>query len=124
MQMQVLEGPANAETHIELIRRLQDAGGDRQPQLAHYRLTPLTGRKHQLRLQLCALGLPIVGDRIYPTLLPQEAPGAEPDYTQPLQLLARELAFEDPFSGLRRRFISRRQLQLLSQRTDAAPFMG
>ncbi len=83
--------------------------------LAHYRLTPLTGRKHQLRVQLCALGLPIVGDRIYPRLWPHPAPGAVPDYSQPLQLLARELAFTDPCNGQPRHFVSRRHLQCVPQ---------
>ena len=90
-----------------------DTAAQSLPQcLAHYRLTPLTGRKHQLRAQMNALGLPIVGDRIYPRLWPAPTPGAAPDYTLPLQLLARELAFADPISGEPRRFISRRRLQL------------
>ena len=107
MQMQVVDGPANAETRMALIARLGAAGG-----LAHYRLTPRTGRKHQLRVQMSALGLPIIGDRIYPRLLPEPPPGAATDIAQPLQLLARELAFTDPLSGEPRHFISRRRLQL------------
>lgn len=102
MQMQEVPGEPNAQTRIELIGRLGE--------LAHYRLTPLTGRKHQLRVHLAALGLPIVGDRIYPTLWPEPAPDAVPDYTQPLQLLARELAFTDPVTGQPRCFVSRRVL--------------
>ena len=87
--------------------------------LAHYRLTPLTGRKHQLRVQLCALGLPIVGDRIYPRLWPQPAPGTTPDYSQPLQLLARELTFTDPCNGQPRHFVSRRRLLCVPQMSEA-----
>lgn len=102
MQMAVLPGEPNAHTQVELIRRLGDH--------ALYRLTPLTGRKHQLRAQMAAVGLPIVGDRIYPRLWPEPAAGAAPDYTQPLQLLAREFAFTDPLSGEPRRFVSRRVL--------------
>ena len=105
MQMAVVAGEPNAETLVELIARL--AG---QPALAHYRLTPRTGRKHQLRAQMNALGLPIVGDRLYPELLPEPDPQAAPDWSQPLQLLARELSFVDPISGAPRRFTSRRQL--------------
>ena len=56
--------------------------------------------------------MPIIGDRIYPMLWPHPQPGVAPDYSQPLQLLARELAFTDPFSGEQRRFVSARQLQL------------
>ena len=108
MQMQSVAGEANAQTLIDLISRL----GTR---LAHYRLTPHTGRRHQLRAQMSALGLPIVGDRIYPRLWPEPAPGAAPDYSQPLQLLAREIAFTDPISGQARRFTSRRQLLACAQ---------
>ncbi len=115
MQMQVVDGPPNAETHVALIGRL-DAPPEQssQPPLAHYRLTPVTGRKHQLRVQLSTLGLPIVGDRIYPRLLPDTPAGTAPDYSQPLQLLARELAFTDPITGQLRQFSSRRQLALVA----------
>ena len=106
MQMQVVPGEPNAETFVELIARIESSG------LAHYRLTPHTGRKHQLRAQMSALGLPIVGDRLYPDLLPAPEPAAAPDYTQPLQLLARELGFTDPITGQRRCFTSRRHLLL------------
>jgi tRNA pseudouridine32 synthase / 23S rRNA pseudouridine746 synthase len=120
MQMQVVVGQPNAETRIELIRRLDGPGPSASEAvslppggaLALYRLTPHTGRRHQLRAQLSALGLPIVGDRIYPRLWPEPPVGATPDYTQPLQLLARELRFTDPISGEPRRFTSRRHLEL------------
>ena len=80
--------------------------------LAHYRLLPLTGRRHQLRAQMNALGLPIVGDRIYPRLWPEPPAGAEPDWSGPLQLLAREIAFTDPITGQPRHFSSQRRLAL------------
>jgi tRNA pseudouridine32 synthase/23S rRNA pseudouridine746 synthase len=99
MQMHTVPGTPNASTHIELIEQ-------RGP-WARYRLQPHTGRKHQLRAQLHALGLPIVGDRIYPVLWPEQA---EPDYQHPLQLLARAITFADPISGQPRHFESRRQL--------------
>jgi len=96
MQMQEVAGEANAETRISLLERL--GGG-----LARYELRPRTGAKHQLRAQMSALGLPIVGDRIYPVL---QAEQAQPDYSRPLQLLARSLAFTDPITGESRRFDS------------------
>ena len=102
MQVQVADGEPNAEALVELVERL-DA-------LALYRLTPHTGRTHQLRVQMNALGAPIVGDRIYPTLWPEPAPDAPPDWSHPLQLLAREIAFTDPITGEERRFTSRRRL--------------
>ena len=105
MQVRVVAGEPNAEARVGLVERL----GDR---LARYRLEPLTGRTHQLRVQMNALGLPIVGDRIYPALWPEPAPGAAPDWSRPLQLLAREIAFTDPVTGEARRFTSRRALAL------------
>ena len=67
-----------------------------------------------------ALGLPIVGDRIYPTLLPEPAPDTAADHSQPLQLLARELRFTDPVTGALRQFSSRRQLQAVVAAEGAA----
>lgn len=100
MQMQVVPGEPNAETLVEMIAPIAASG------LAHYRLTPRTGRRHQLRAQMSALGLPIVDDRIYPDLLPEVAS----DWSRPLQLLSREFAFTDPITGAQRRFTSRRRL--------------
>ena len=105
MQVRVVQGEPNAQARVELVERL---GAHH----ALYRLEPRTGRTHQLRVQMNALGLPIVGDRIYPVLWPEDAPGAAPDWSQPLQLLAREIAFVDPVTGQARRFASRRTLSL------------
>ncbi len=106
MQMQIVLGEPNVETLIEVIRGCAGC-------LSHFRLTPRNGRKHQLRAQLSGLGMPILGDRIYPDLM---APiGSAPDYSNPLQLLARGVSFIDPVSGQRRCFTSRRQLSGLSR---------
>ena len=119
LPVQVGSGEPNAQTRIELLRRLGTPAGSgphgpapAAPELAHYRLTPITGHRHQLRVQLNALGLPIVGDRIYPRLWPETPADAAPDYSQPLQLLAREIGFTDPLSGVARRFVSGRRLAL------------
>lgn len=114
LPVRVEDAEPNAQTRIALLRLLAPSAPADQasPALAHYRLTPLTGRRHQLRAQLNAMGMPIVGDRMYPRLWPEAAADAPPDYTQPLQLLARELSFVDPLSGLPRRFASRRRLAL------------
>lgn len=95
---QQVSGDPNARTRIELLA----ARGPR----ALYGLHPATGKVHQLRLHMNSLGLPIVGDNFYPTLLdtPRE------DYSSPLQLLAKRIEFDDPFTGERRRFESRRRL--------------
>lgn len=97
-RMQEVEGPPNTETLIEL----QEVRGA----ISLYRLSPVTGRKHQLRLHLAGLGAPILNDAFYPRLRPE----IENDFTRPLQLLARSIAFTDPLSGEPRRFESRRQL--------------
>jgi tRNA pseudouridine32 synthase/23S rRNA pseudouridine746 synthase len=98
-RMRDVEGPANATTHIDVIERGADAW--------RYRLEPVTGRKHQLRVHMAALGAPIIGDPMYPTV--REEAG---DFSDPLRLLARELAFIDPFSERERRFLSLRSLDL------------
>lgn len=103
MQMREAAGEANAETHIEL---LEHAG-----HLARYRLSPVSGRRHQLRVHCAALGLPILHDRIYPALLPENSD----DIARPLQLLAQHIAFRDPITGEPRRFQSARCLLDLSQ---------
>ncbi|NLG47115.1 pseudouridine synthase [Gordonia sp. (in: high G+C Gram-positive bacteria)] len=89
----------NSETVIDGIGAGVSAAGR---SVLHTRLHPRTGRMHQLRVHLASLGIPILGDRWYPELLP-EAPD---DPSLPLQLLARELAFTDPLSGAERRFVS------------------
>ena len=103
MQMEEVAGEPNAETQIELLQRHPSLP------LARYRLSPSTGQKHQLRAHMNALGLPLLGDRIYPQLLPPE-PADAPDYRQPLQLLAHSLSFQDPISGQQRRFESELRL--------------
>lgn len=89
----------NAETRIELIQAFDN-------NTAHYRLFPKTGQQHQLRVHLSALGLGILNDPFYPVLQADKGD----DFSQPLQLLARSIAFTDPLSGARREFVSRRQL--------------
>ncbi len=91
-------GEPNSETVVELIERRGD--------LARYRLHPHTGRKHQLRLHMASMGVPILNDAFYPVALPCKGD----DYSSPLQLLARGIAFEDPLTGEARRFESRREL--------------
>lgn len=96
----VPDAPVNAETLVELEQVL----GER----AVYRLSPRTGRTHQLRLHLCGLGVPIVGDPLYPHVRDV----AVDDFGEPLQLLAAVLAFTDPVDGSARRFASVRTLPL------------
>ncbi len=86
-------GAPNAETRVELI----------SPD-GLYRLTPHTGRTHQLRVHMASLGIPIDGDPLYPNVI--DVP--TDDFSTPLRLLAQRIEFTDPVSGLRREFVSRR----------------
>lgn len=98
MQQTEIPGEPNALTHIEPV--------EVHGALARYTLKPVTGQRHQLRVHMAALGLPIVNDGIYPTLTPE----GSADYARPLQLLAQSIAFTDPLSGASRHFISRQKL--------------
>jgi tRNA pseudouridine32 synthase/23S rRNA pseudouridine746 synthase len=95
----------NAETLVELVDTVAGPGGS-APTLGLYRLTPRTGRTHQLRCQLNGLGIPIVDDPLYP--VERDVPLDE--FGTPLQLLASVLAFDDPVDGSRRRFVTKRRL--------------
>lgn len=86
-------GAPNAETRVELV----SADG-------LYRLTPRTGRTHQLRLHMASLGIPIEGDPLYPNVIDV----APDDFSAPLRLLAQRIEFTDPLTGDRREFVSRR----------------
>lgn len=97
-----VDGEPNAETHVSLV---EHRGG-----LGRYRLKPLTGRTHQLRLHMSGLGVPIVNDDFYPVLRDRPLD----DFSSPLQLLARDLSFVDPVSGVRRSFRSRLELSAWS----------
>lgn len=93
-----VEGEPNAFSRIELIEQ-------RGP-LALYRLLPVTGKMHQLRVHMNSLGLPIVNDGFYPVALPCKGD----DFSSPLKLLARSIAFIDPVTGEQRQFDSTQTL--------------
>lgn len=100
-RMHEVPGTPNSFTRMQV---LEQAGG-----WARYRLSPVTGKRHQLRVHMAALGLPLRGDTLYPEV--NDAP--EGDFSRPLQLLARSLTFTDPRTGEARYFESLRALQAL-----------
>ena len=99
---QEVPGEANSETRIRLLR----VDGSR----ALYQLEPVSGKRHQLRVHMMALGLPLEGDLFYPTVL--RGPDEDEDFSQPLQLLAHSVTFTDPVTGQAREFHSALQLRL------------
>ena len=104
-------GEANSETHIRLLATCPSPTqglGVPSSQRGLYALSPVTGKRHQLRVHLCALGMPIEGDQFYPHVL--RGPDEAEDFTQPLQLLAHELRFTDPITRQDRHFVSQRRL--------------
>ncbi|HET9566444.1 MAG TPA: pseudouridine synthase, partial [Mycobacterium sp.] len=96
-ELQAVEEPGepNAETLVEHL-------GD-----GLYRLTPRTGRTHQLRVHMASLGLPMIGDTLYPSVVDV----ARDDFSEPLRLLAHSIEFDDPVSGCLRRFVSGRSIE-------------
>lgn len=87
-------GDVNAETLVEHL------GDDL------YRLTPRTGRTHQLRVHMASLGLPLRNDPLYPDIVDV----APDDFSNPLQLLAHSIEFGDPLTGTAHRFVTERNL--------------
>ena len=97
--MREAAGEPNSETRIDVLAR-----GERH---WHYALTPISGKQHQLRVHMAALGAGIVNDDFYPSLNKQAAD----DFDHPLQLLAATLAFVDPVTGKPMEFASQLQLK-------------
>lgn len=137
LQAVEVDGEADAHTRITLLETRgggdDGAGADpgagagadpganpgsdpREGRLGLYRLEPTTGRTHQLRVHMNALGTPILGDDLYPDILDVSSG----DFSRPLQLLAESIAFDDPISGDRRHFTTGRVLD----RWSTGPVQG
>ena len=94
---------ANAHTRIDVLAH--------EGAWARYQLCPISGKRHQLRVHMAALGMPLLHDGYYP----EAAACVAGDYTRPLQLLARRLQFTDPVSGQELEWVSGRSLLSLAQ---------
>jgi tRNA pseudouridine32 synthase/23S rRNA pseudouridine746 synthase len=101
-RMREVAGQANSETRISLLKC--------EGQRALYQLEPVTGKRHQLRVHMLALGLPLQGDLFYPTVL--RGPDDAEDFSQPLQLLAHSVIFTDPHTAQVRAFSSQLALSI------------
>lgn len=97
-RMQEVPGEPNSLTRIAVLEHGEH--------WARYELQPVSGKRHQLRVHMAALGLPLRNDPLYPTV----NNAAEGDWSRPLQLLARSLQFTDPLTGDERCFRSQRSL--------------
>ncbi|MCU7856878.1 MAG: pseudouridine synthase, partial [Candidatus Thiodiazotropha sp. (ex Lucinoma borealis)] len=91
-RMRVTEGEANSHSVIRCIQQ--------SAQEALFELNPVTGKTHQLRVHMQALGWPILNDKYYPHLQPLSAD----NYSAPLQLLAKRIQFIDPVTQHPRAF--------------------
>lgn len=100
--IEIFSRPPNSHTDIDFVKSVKNGN-------ALYRLYPHSGKKHQLRVHMCGLGLPIVNDNFYPVLLPQRDKN---DFSNPLQLLAKSIEFKDPINGQIRYFESQQRLEL------------
>ena len=103
---QEVPGEPNSETRVSLLKRVGEE--------ALYQLQPVSGHRHQLRVHMMSLGVPIDGDQLYPQLL--RGPHEPDDFSQCLQLLAQRIAFTDPISCEERDWQSQRSLQITSDR--------
>ncbi len=101
-RMHEVPGEPNSHTQMQVDEVSEDG------RWARYRLSPITGKRHQLRVHMAALGLPLRNDAFYPVV--NDPP--EGDYSRPLQLLAKSLAFVDPLTQQPRAFESGQRLRL------------
>ena len=82
------DAPRDAVTHFEIVEAL--------PHTTLLRVRLETGRTHQIRVHLEAIGHPVVGDPVYGPRPPAPAPGLTRQF-----LHAARLAFDHPVSGRR-----------------------
>jgi tRNA pseudouridine32 synthase/23S rRNA pseudouridine746 synthase len=90
-----LESGKPSTTQLEVL------GFDVATNTSRVRLIPITGRTHQLRVHMKAIGHPIVGDALYGEV---DRSQATPDMASRLMLHASELAFAHPATGERLNF--------------------
>ena len=102
-RMKTEPGPVNARSLLRLVAR--------EDGLSRFVLQPLTGKTHQLRLHMSAIGFGILNDRYYPDLQPERPD----DFAKPLHLLAKAVRFRDPVTGREVEFESDRSLQAATE---------
>lgn len=108
IRMQEVLGAPNSLTRMELLEHNQCWG--------RYRLSPVSGKRHQLRVHMASLGIGLKGDGLYPCVDDAQ----EGDFSRPLMLLAQTLQFTDPLTGHGHSFVTRRSLGPLPPCEDLA----
>jgi 23S rRNA pseudouridine1911/1915/1917 synthase len=88
-RMAVVESGRPARTAYRVLRHIGD--------YTLLEIKPYTGRTHQIRVHLAAIGFPVVGDAVY---------GANSDYLKRQFLHAFKLGFKMPSTGEYREFTS------------------
>lgn len=101
----IMREDSSAQANTETVVNIIETKGD----LARYKLEPVTGKQHQLRVHMMSMGCPIINDPFYPELLPNKGD----DYSSPLQLLAKSIQFIDPLTHQQRLFESEICLQAM-----------
>lgn len=109
IRMQEVAGPPNSHTRLTLL--------EHNTHWARYQLEPISGKRHQLRVHMAALGIGILGDGLYPEV--NDAP--EGDFSRPLRLLAQAIAFTDPLTQQQRHFHSQYTLGALPPGPEPEP---
>ncbi len=99
IKMTEVEGESNAETQIDVAKKIGPK--------CLYKLKPITGKTHQLRVHMASLGVAIENDPIYPKLIPKH----KEDYSEPLKLLAKSISFQCPITDIKKEFVSGRMLE-------------
>jgi len=106
----------NSETWIDCVELISHNyvninNRDQQSRaLAKYILKPVTGQRHQLRVHMTALGLPLLEDQLYPSI--QRGELDNDNFNCPLQLLAKRISFKDPMTGFKKSFESAFNLRM------------
>ena len=108
------EDEFNSETWIDCVEKFViNTGSTHQNDtqsisLARYLLKPSTGQRHQLRVHMNSIGLPLINDQFYPQVLKHA--NELDEFSAPLQLSAQTIAFKDPVTDSSRSFASSRKL--------------
>ncbi|NNE25739.1 MAG: RluA family pseudouridine synthase, partial [Saprospiraceae bacterium] len=87
-----IEKPLDGLDAISLFERIHSLVSPKYGRLNLLRIVPQTGRRHQIRKHLEAIGHPILGDKIYGTPLTKQ-------FGKGLYLFSQSITFRHPITG-------------------------